>query len=370
MKTVTSFPSESAIFTHSSEPQERSGLTNVPISSEGSQSFLERPTSPSLGRRVIEGNRRFTDFRMARPDAFESVRVKREVQSGAHTDVNSIVVSEVNAAPGGTGYRYSTGPEAFRAHRAAMTISENGELSVDLTKAKKSFCSAATHLLLGKVLSKLQRNSMIFPSREQLEKVLPHGEEDGVGFWGRVNANGPGFAILMSELGAGTNFWKLNAAKSGDFVKVYWNKHVGVRERGHLGVFMGWKFYREGIYMEMWSANVPNGFSKMLVKINPIRNNYPDINDPTERIPNYYRELGYCSYNHYPSIQEANDRGIPVSTRILQRALFTRITHPENITANIEALPPQNNYLVTIKTRDSNFNQALEKSGAVERPRE
>ena len=49
-------------------------------------------------------------------------------------------------------------------------------------------------------------------------------QADGVGIWGRANANGPGFSKLVHDLQAGINFTEPEKAVPGDFLKLFWNK--------------------------------------------------------------------------------------------------------------------------------------------------
>ena len=68
-----------------------------------------------------------------------------------------------------------------------------------------SFCSSATYAVLIKALLLWDTDSAI--SREAWENMRPLAtEDDGFGFWGRANANGPGIGVLVYELGAGRSF--------------------------------------------------------------------------------------------------------------------------------------------------------------------
>lgn len=146
---------------------------------------------------------------------------------------------------------------------------------IDVDKARPSFCSSATYMLLVNSLltwDKSQRKSVI--SREAwvnlkpytLEKkdsfgnVIQQKQDDGFGAWGRANANGPGLAVLVNELNAGKNYYigstseysnnrdyykAWEQAKRYDFLKIFWNDGIGCDddnsngdERGHMVLFL------------------------------------------------------------------------------------------------------------------------------------
>ena len=124
------------------------------------------------------------------------------------------------------------------------------------------------------------------------------GQDDGVGFWGRANANGPSLGVLVRELGAGYSFTAYRGAMSernretpderyltdqewcsldvwqralpGDLMKIFWNRNasrgsdsgaiIGCdddktadQEAGHSVIFLGC----EGDTVAYWSSNGP-----------------------------------------------------------------------------------------------------------------
>ncbi len=224
-------------------------------------------------------------------------------------------------------------------------------------KAQPSFCSSATYAVLVKALLMWDTDGKI--PRAAWLNIKPYvgivdyindkglGEDDGFGFWGRANANGPGVAVLVHELKAGYSITAYRGAKSeknkekpgeryltdeewnahpvwqqavpGDIMKIFWNRNetngsdsgaiIGCndvktddQERGHSVVFLG---YEPNGDIRYWSSNGPG------------KNN---------------KELGY-SVATCPR------------TRV-QRVVFTRITQPERF-ANASKMPPtsENKYL-------------------------
>ena len=135
--------------------------------------------------------------------------------------------------------------------------------TIDLSKARPSYCSSACYMVLLKTLLTWDTGSQI--SKKAWTYLRPYAvsgmsyaaQADGVGCWGRANANGPGLAILVKELGAGKNYhiaaktsysseaayWKAWAnAEPGDFLKIFRDKYIGARERGHMVVYLGHKY--------------------------------------------------------------------------------------------------------------------------------
>ena len=142
------------------------------------------------------------------------------------------------------------------------------------------------------------------------------GQPDGVGVWGRWNANGPGTACLFHELGIGRNFSSFEEAKPGDFMKIFWSDAVGRREHGHSVIYLG-KGLKDGIEMvRFWSSNIPNGYG---------------------------------------------EKSVP-RTRIA-KAIFSRLEYPAKIEQAL-TLPPRNRFLSSLLSADSSFSEALAQSGA------
>ncbi len=209
----------------------------------------------------------------------------------------------------------------------------------DPMQAQPSFCSSATYgvlikaLLLWDTKHKIKREAWINmkPYVGIADALNPNGlgQDDGMGFWGRANANGPGLGVLVHELGAGYSFTAYRGAKTernretpgeryltdgewcaldiwqravpGDLMKIFWdrNQNRGIdsgaiigcnddrgadQEAGHSVIFMGC----EGDTITYWSSNGPG--------------KHPEL-------------MGY-------SMGRCHKRDI-------QRVVFTRITRPE-----------------------------------------
>lgn len=154
---------------------------------------------------------------------------------------------------------------------------------VDPRFATPSFCSSATYLLLLKSLELYERTCGITPPRQEWEYLKPYTvknrsypiQTDGVGAWGRANANGPGVAELVHELKIGTNLyigtaseyenpWDRNeifaSVRRFDFMKIFWNDEIGKDERGHMVLVLGRsrrcdRFGRRAGTIRYWSSN-------------------------------------------------------------------------------------------------------------------
>ena len=208
------------------------------------------------------------------------------------------------------------------------------------SKACPSFCSMATYAAMIQAIILWDTNGVV--SRHAWFNLKPLvgitdgvneqgvNQSDGMGCWGRVNANGPGMAVLANDLKVGFNFTAFRGAKSeknrennnevyqsddewcnnpiweqaipGDFMKIFWDRNasgsdcgavIGVdankdadQERGHSVIFLG---LTDDGNVKYWSSNGPTA-------------------DP--------KNAGY---------------GIAICKKTdIQRVVFTRITNPEN----------------------------------------
>jgi hypothetical protein len=141
---------------------------------------------------------------------------------------------------------------------------------------------------------------------------------DGVGIWGRWNANGPGTARLFHELGLGKNFTDWEQARPGDFMKIFWSSDVGKKERGHLVVFLGTET-KDGVeHVRFWSSNKPGGYGEK-------------------------------------SVQKSK----------VAAAIFSRLENPSNM-QRAAAMPKKDPYLASLLTHESSLSEALQKSGVTQ----
>jgi hypothetical protein len=157
---------------------------------------------------------------------------------------------------------YSATSAATRDLQSAVQVSD-GKLSVKPTIARPTYCSGATYLVFVQAIQKLLPGSTV---GEPLANALAiRGQPDGVGVWGRWNANGPGTACLFQELKLGRNFTSFDEARPGDFMKIFWSRQVGKSEHGHSTIFLG-RENRLGVeYVRYWSSNVPSGYGEKSV---------------------------------------------------------------------------------------------------------
>jgi hypothetical protein len=138
---------------------------------------------------------------------------------------------------------------------------------------------------------------------------------DGVGIWGRWNANGPGTARLFHELGLGKNFTSWEQARPGDFMKIFWSTDVGKKERGHLVVFLGMET-KDGVeHVRFWSSNKPGGYG---------------------------------------------EKSVPKSK--VAAVIFSRLENPSNM-QRAATMPKKDTYLASLLTHESSLSEALQKSG-------
>lgn len=170
---------------------------------------------------------------------------------------NEPVIRAVEKMPKRGGY--STGSHASYSLSKAIKVYSTG-LKVSPHKAKPSYCSGATYLALLEMVEVAQQRGDFQLSEAEALALLVYGQADGVGVWGRWNANGPGAAKLVHDLGMGINFESYSKAQPGDFMKIFWTDEIGKREFGHLVVYLG-SYQQGGIdYVRFWSSNKPAGY--------------------------------------------------------------------------------------------------------------
>jgi len=213
----------------------------------------------------------------------------------APSDFNSRVLAAIRTMPSGGGYDGSD-PTKNLLHEACDLT--DGAIRINANRAKPSFCSGATYLVLLKALGS--------GSKEMLPQI---DQKDGHGVFGRWNSNGPGAAKLVADLGAGKNFTSWDEAQPGDFLKIWWTDKIGGSERGHLVVHLG----HDAKTVRFWSSNQPGGYG-------------------TKSVPR-----SDC-----------------------RRVLFTRITRPEKF-ANAKNLPAVDPWLARMLREDFTWAEVAEK---------
>ena len=170
------------------------------------------------------------------------------------TSFNQATLQAIATMPLGGGY---SGTDATKNKLPlACKVAENGEhgFFFNPKAAQPSFCSGASYLVF---LSALQMMSP--PTTTQAKaRVVGFDQKDGHGTFGRWNANGPGCAKLVADLKCGENFTSWERAQPGDFLKIWWNEHIGGRERGHHVVYLG----HDQNTLRYWSSNLPDGYGE------------------------------------------------------------------------------------------------------------
>ena len=224
---------------------------------------------------------------------------------------NSVILSLIPAMPIGGGYSATTA--ATRDLQVAVQT-RGDKIVVDPFAARSTYCAGATYMIFVRALQTLLPDSAF--SGNVAAAFAIRGQPDGVGVWGRWNANGPGTACLFKELSLGRNFTSFEEAQPGDFMKIFWSSAVGAREHGHSVIYLG-RLQRNGLEMiRFWSSNQPNGYGEKIV--------------PRSRIAN---------------------------------AIFSRLEVPSNSVRAL-TLPERNRYLASLISHNSSFAEALAESGA------
>lgn len=184
--------------------------------------------------------------------------------------LNDRVLAAVKTMPSGGSYKISA--EAFTALERAVMIDQSGNLLLRLDEAKPSFCSGATYLIFLTVIHQVSLEGQLHLDPSVVRALLVNNQQDGVGVWGRWNANGPGTARLFYELKLGRNLTSFEEARAGDFLKIFWTEDIGVREFGHSVIYLGSSLGNGGEEMiTFWSSNVPEGFGYKTVPKSKIR---------------------------------------------------------------------------------------------------
>lgn len=205
-----------------------------------------------------------------------------------------------------------------RSMNAAFTwvTPEQRELALTPALATPSYCTTATYMVFFLALKAGMEEANLTIAPETFAFLRPKLENDGVGSWGRWNANGPGTAKYLYDAKMAKNFDDIELAQPGDFLKIYWNEFVGKRELGHSVVYLGRRLIDGVEHIEFWSSNKStNGFGAKL---------------------------------------------IPRSQAI--RTLFTRVEKPENV-SNLAKLPLKDEFLMSMLEVDSSWEELRKVTG-------
>jgi hypothetical protein len=228
-------------------------------------------------------------------------------------DLNKLVLEVIRGLPRGGVYKADA--EALAALNSAIQI-DTGRLCLAPEVANPSFCSGATYLVFLSVIERLAQENGVELPKTVLQALLPDHLRDGVGVWGRWNANGPGTARLFDELRLGRNFTSFEDARAGDFMKIFWNDNNGNMEHGHSVIYFGKYVTKEGVEtVRFWSSN---------------------------------KSFGYGA------------RDVPKSE--IKKALFSRLERPSGI-LGLESLPRTDDFLASMQKRSCTEEEMLRNLG-------
>ena len=175
---------------------------------------------------------------------------------------NRIVLNTIQKdMPSGGGYS-ATPTDVERLAQQAVVWSESKQsLTIEPRQAVPTFCSAACYMVLLRSVQRWESTvGRRFPAEIWKKLDVTLNQPDGTGIWGRANANGPGFAKMIHDIGAGINFNDVRLAQPGDFLKIFWSEDIGLTERGHLVIYLGLERKNGSVYLRYWSANKPGGY--------------------------------------------------------------------------------------------------------------
>lgn len=231
-----------------------------------------------------------------KPQAKQEKAIEETLESASETaetaagSFNDCILRTIMLTEDGGGYYTGREPKeelernTWEGMDIGVTVTD-GTPNVDMSLARPSFCSSATYMALLEALTLWDTDQAISP--EAWVNLKPYTVEDrdwpiqsdGVGCWGRANANGPGMAVLVAQLEAGTNTylaprdeWNSDDAyfdvwsqiQPGDFLKIFWNEYIGgddtAYERGHMVIYLDTEIIedengnKDGI-VYYWSSN-------------------------------------------------------------------------------------------------------------------
>jgi hypothetical protein len=271
------------------------------------------------------------------------------VVAASAADVNQVILKAIQSMPSGGSYSLGSG----NANVARATWLTGSQLMVDPSAAEPTHCSSATYVLLLKTLLNPALGLNLDLDTEKA--LLPRQQGDGVGIWGRWNANGPGTAALFHELNLGNNFTDIGLARPGDFMKVSWNGIIGSdprirdpnkNEKGHSAIFLGsWKDSQGKVWVDFWTSNSA-GY---------IYRHYP----PKSRVEG----VDFVEMSKVPSLEGYSYRTAPYGgPKAIAFIIFSRLSRPGNITMRSN-LPVTNKYLADLTKRHSSREEEAAQCG-------
>lgn len=232
---------------------------------------------------------------------------------------STFVLKACKEMPVGGGYKANSDTIRNLSSKAVYWDEQAQRLHVELPAAQPSFCSAACYVALLRAFELWQQHIRRHLPPQAWQALDIAEQKDGIGIWGRANANGPGFAKLIHDLQAGRNFEDVRLARPGDFLKFFWTEEIGCKERGHMVVFLGTETKDGQLHIRYWSSNTPDGYG---VKSTPMVN--------------------------------------------MHHLIFTRITRPEMF-ARAAQLPETDNWLADMQQRPFTYDEIRTACGIIPR---
>lgn len=128
----------------------------------------------------------------------------------------------------------ATSPNTWEGMDAAYQLGTgDAEPTIDVAKARPSFCSSATYMLFVKSIqiwnesrNILSKDAWVNLKPYTMDGTVVNGktipvQSDGYGLWGRCNANGPGLAVMAQELKVCKNYYVGNRSEYADPADYY-----------------------------------------------------------------------------------------------------------------------------------------------------
>jgi hypothetical protein len=225
-------------------------------------------------------------------------------------EANRSILGLLPSMPSGGGSEANA--KSIRDLEEAIQVQED-QLKITPAAAQTTYSSGATYLVFLQALQSLLPPGTL--SGSVAEALRVKAQPDGVGVWGRWNANGPGIACLFDELQLGPNFTSFDDAQAGDFVKAFFADAVGRREHSLSMIYLGREQQNGMEVVRVWSSIKPFGYGEAVI--------------PRARI---------------------------------SFAIFSRLEKPANI-AQAPRLAYKNKYLASLLITDSSKEEAMAKSG-------